>query len=332
MKLLHSLLIATGMLALVPLSAHGSVSLLDGLAFYLDFEGATPMNTAGTSVTMTNNGTGGVTSNSLTGHFAPIESLAGKAGYFNRSESDWIGINTSLGSGTAAAGGTSLGYSFTISAWYYTEIGGVHSGDKRLFVYESKGDYDLSYAIRGDSTPVNGSYTGTVYTSANNPISYNVSNAGYFDSTNNLGAWNQVVETFTLTDTTITKQMYLNGELAGTTTMPQASLSSAGINLGTYRGADGRYWDGFLDEVGLWNRALSSDEIAALYELNYIEGRSVTSLAPEPSRAALMMAAFAALSLRRNRRRPCFTSTPVRHDSISSRPALAKALPSLHSD
>ncbi|HSJ01294.1 MAG TPA: LamG domain-containing protein, partial [Verrucomicrobium sp.] len=190
------------------------------------------------------------------------------------------------------------------SAWYYMEIGGPHSGDKRLFVYESKGDYDLSYAIQAGATSTDGTYEGTVYTSANNPNSYSVGNAGYFNSADNLGAWNHVVETFSSDGTTVTKLMYLNGELAGTTTMPHGSLSSAGINLGTYRSANDRYWDGFLDEVGLWKRALSSEEIAALYELNYFEGRSVTSLAPEPSRAALMMAAFAALSLRRNRRRP----------------------------
>ncbi|MEZ0388360.1 MAG: hypothetical protein ACAI34_14900, partial [Verrucomicrobium sp.] len=115
------------MLTLVPLSAHGSVSLLDGLAFYLDFEGATPVDTSGKNVTMTNNGTGGVTSNTLFGHYSgtenpiAIEGLAGKAGFFNRADKDWIGVNASLGAGTAASGGTSLGYSFTISAWYYLQ-------------------------------------------------------------------------------------------------------------------------------------------------------------------------------------------------------------------
>lgn len=308
MKHLLSLLCATGLLAGLVQPARGSVSLLDGLSFYLDFEGAAPVDSSGNNVKITNTG---VTSNTLTGHHSevPPPALAGNAGFFNRSEKDWLRIGASYGSTAAPSGGTALGYSFTISAWYYLQpqndpSGGGSSG-ARMFVYEGQSDYDLSYGIRTDLGSSNGSYTGTVYSSGASPTDYSVSNAAYYDPLTNEGAWQNVVETVSLSEDglTITKKMYLNGELQGTTSYASSVLASPGIHLGTYRSANDRYWDGFMDEVGLWNRALTDVEISDLYDLTYIDGLSVTSLAPEPSRAVLLMLGIVGLHLRRSRRR-----------------------------
>lgn len=297
MKHLLSLLCATGMLAGLVQPARGSVSLLDGLSFYLDFEGSAPVDTSGNNVVVTNSG---VTSNTLTGHYGAIAGVAGNAGYFNRADKDWLQIGLGYGKLAADPAPQPLAYSFTISAWYYLQPESAPTD--RLFLYEGDVDYDLSFGIRGDLASSNGSYTGTAYNAGK--TNYDVSNAAYYDATTNEGAWQQVVETFSSDGTIVTKKIYLNGELVGTTsTMAQGSLYSPAINLGTYRDNTGRYWDGFMDEIGLWNRALTDVEISDLYDLTYIDGLSVTSLAPEPSRAVLLMLGIVGLHLRRSRRR-----------------------------
>ena len=63
---------------------------------------------------------------------------------------------------------------------------------------------------------------------------------------------------------------YLNGAVVGT---PQSdnsvnqSISTSGISLGigTIPNFLGNYFPGNIDEVGIWNRALSASEVATLY-------------------------------------------------------------------
>ncbi|WP_156345882.1 hypothetical protein [Verrucomicrobium spinosum] len=153
MKNLLSLLCATGMLAGLVQPALGSVSLLDGLSFYLDFEGSAPVDTSGKNVVVTNSG---VTSNTLTGHYGAIAGVAGNAGYFNRSEKDWLQIGLGYGKLAADPAPQPLAYSFTISAWYYLQPESAPTD--RLFLYEGDVDYDLSFGIRGDLASSNGSY------------------------------------------------------------------------------------------------------------------------------------------------------------------------------
>jgi hypothetical protein len=62
-------------------------------------------------------------------------------------------------------------------------------------------------------------------------------------------------------------QLYVNGQLQGTVTV---NLAQNYGNFPLYLGTSGQaYWDGklagTLDEVSLYNRALSSNEIAAIY-------------------------------------------------------------------
>ncbi|MCF7837258.1 MAG: CehA/McbA family metallohydrolase [Candidatus Marinimicrobia bacterium] len=69
-----------------------------------------------------------------------------------------------------------------------------------------------------------------------------------------------------LTRASGTQQLYRNGaQVASATEAELHPQWCAGLRLGTYRHADGRYWPGRLDEVALWDRALSPTEIQALY-------------------------------------------------------------------
>ena len=61
-------------------------------------------------------------------------------------------------------------------------------------------------------------------------------------------------------------KMYLNGQLAGT--YPFVDWTDAPIEIGHWaynNGSQDWSWDGSIDAVGIWNRALSDSEVAALY-------------------------------------------------------------------
>ena len=62
-------------------------------------------------------------------------------------------------------------------------------------------------------------------------------------------------------------QLWINGveEDTGTTTSTMSSSNFTCFRVGTYRGANDRFFDGKIDEVGIWSRALTSTEISELY-------------------------------------------------------------------
>ncbi len=65
-------------------------------------------------------------------------------------------------------------------------------------------------------------------------------------------------------------QLYLDGqEISGFVdekeTGTGALAHTNGLHLGTYRAGDGRFFEGELDEVAVWNRVLSAEELATLW-------------------------------------------------------------------
>lgn len=61
---------------------------------------------------------------------------------------------------------------------------------------------------------------------------------------------------------------YINGIATGTTaSVGTISTPSGTAYLGRYAIASSSYFDGSMDEVGMWNRALSAEEVALLYSL-----------------------------------------------------------------
>jgi hypothetical protein len=276
--------------------AEASTTLTDNLVLYLDFESDALGDSSGVGTKVANNG---VTSNTLTGHYGEVVGISGKAGFFNRSQGDYAKLALSYGSAVAPAGGSSLGYSFTISSWYYLQPQDPNpTGDKRFFVYESDENFELSFYIRGyqNGQPPAAFNTEGV-TSTNGPVT-GIGSSTRYDLATHEGSWNHILETFDSDGTSITKKTYLNGVLKNTATRAiSAFQNSSAINLGTYRDNNNRYWDGFLDEVGVWNRALTANEVTELYEMN----RSGLSLVPEPSRAALLFVGVGWVWSRRRR-------------------------------
>jgi hypothetical protein len=80
-----------------------------------------------------------------------------------------------------------------------------------------------------------------------------------------LNQWYHAVFTY---DNSFLK-LYINGILVSqiATTIDINILSNSGISIGSSNQANG-YWyesDSKIDDIGIWNRALSQDEITALY-------------------------------------------------------------------
>lgn len=115
-------------------------------------------------------------------------------------------------------------------------------------------------------------------------LSYNHPNAGnkishWKNSNTNIHAWNifsanplvyNPINNQTWYNFTIVKQgnnysYYINGQLDKTSVAVSSALSQMiGMRFG-YSGATSEYLNGKLDDIGIWNRALTQAEITALY-------------------------------------------------------------------
>lgn len=61
-------------------------------------------------------------------------------------------------------------------------------------------------------------------------------------------------------------KIYIDGALANSTTITYSTTGQ--INFFGYNNHTGSQWDGLLDDIGIWNRVLTQQEITALYQGN----------------------------------------------------------------
>ena len=192
-------------------------------------------------------------------------------------------------------GSAQLGNSFSISTWQYLSPGATNASN-RYFVFEASDNFDVSW---GSTT-----LTGTLPTT--NPIGF----AAYIGETGPVGTpstlalsqgeWHQVVHTFSSDGTTTTLQVYVDGVVTGLTgTKATVDINFASLYFGRQRGTNttDRDWDGMLDEIGIWDRALTASEVSDLRAL----GLAGLSVVPEPGTAALAGMLGLVLALRRRR-------------------------------
>ncbi|HEY3309491.1 MAG TPA: DUF2341 domain-containing protein [Desulfuromonadaceae bacterium] len=76
-----------------------------------------------------------------------------------------------------------------------------------------------------------------------------------------LNAWNHVVAVLNGTSFTL----YTNGQLVGTTILSAPNIPSINLAIGALEYPGGRYFNGLIDEVRIYNRALTATEIAGRY-------------------------------------------------------------------
>ena len=86
-----------------------------------------------------------------------------------------------------------------------------------------------------------------------------------------IGEWHHVAVTFD--GVSGQSAIYYDGEkvdVSFTTPAGVGTADTGGFHIGTYRGGSGRFFEGLIDEVGIWNRVLREDEIAYLVDGNPI--------------------------------------------------------------
>ncbi len=141
--------------------------------------------------------------------------------------------------------------SFSISAWIYPT--------QNLVYYEGiiGKDYGDSWLLSAGETAAGTSYTG----GSNNSLGFYVAGTRISSAANSipLNTWTHVAGTF---DGSV-KTIYINGTQVGTQTVSVNMQSGTyWINIGG--NGSGDEWKGKLDEITVWNRALTPIEVCAL--------------------------------------------------------------------
>jgi len=141
-----------------------------------------------------------------------------------------------------------IGDGFTIEAWIYASQWRAEAWQGTIVSKDLPGP-DSGYAFRAGK---------------NGTLSFVVSAAGSWqeiqsDPFMNSNQWYHVAAV--KNDDKI--QIYVNGGLVGTNTITaEPSSNNTAIKIGTSTGFPGRYWDGFIDEVRIWNIARTPQQLA----------------------------------------------------------------------
>jgi hypothetical protein len=292
-----------GTVALFTSGAHAALSL--GLVAYYDFEesgtaglankasGALPgTNASWSSGTFGNSAGPGFSGDAA---FNPGDGLSNRSNLLIGNALNVVDLNNQYM--IVPLGTPQLGDTFTISAWTNLTHGATNSS-ARFHVVESSnsGVYDVSWGTTSTySTSGRQNYVAYVENTTTPVVS------GIYQN-----MWHHVAlvyEPDDLGNPTVT--VYVNGNLATTATDIAGDFAFTSLFFGRGRTgtSDDRDWDGLMDEVAIWNRALTPDEIN-----DGIAGPGATSLyqrglagiaIPEPSMTLLGAVGMLALLRRR---------------------------------
>src|SRR3989344_2019060 len=218
------------------------LSLRSGLVGYWTFDGKDMAN--GVALDKSGNDNHGSPVNIATSTFY----VAGKIGQALKFD----GVNDYVNVGAPAS--LNLTNNYTLSMW--VRLAGFGGGLIRQSNNSSNGAQYDKYSLR----PV--SATSLVFATGNGTT-------GDSDSFN----FNMTFDTWTMVTCTLSssnvKSCYKNGALVGTATNDvDTSLVTPTVGLiGTLRNAAGNFSNGVLDDIRIYNRALSANEIKQLYNL-----------------------------------------------------------------
>lgn len=182
------------------------------------------------------------------------------------------------------------GESITISAWF--RVGNFDQNWQALIAHGEASDWRI--ARRGDGNELG--YAGGTGDIPNPATALNI----------NDGAWHNIVA---ITESGVSTRLWVDGSLVGTSGgAPNISDNGAAQMFigGNPQGDAGatnanqyRPWNGDIDDVGLWNRALSPAEVTEIYN----SGAAGISLGNIPEPSTGILGALAGLALVFNRRR-----------------------------
>lgn len=144
----------------------------------------------------------------------------------------------------------------TTSVWFRPDA----PGDGRQAIFETSGDWSVSLELTAGA--------GRLKYSVRVPGSDVIAES---DIVPTAGEWHHAAVVYD--EKAGATRLYVDGaEVTGFPHDAKDDLSpngrlapSTGLHLGTYRNADGRFFSGALDDAAVWNRALSADEVAGLW-------------------------------------------------------------------
>jgi hypothetical protein len=175
--------------------------------------------------------------------------------------------------------------SYTYAAWYYLDVPAV---SVRYFVLEASNGstFPASYGLR----LLDGVQSGQVFTSDDSTIG---SASVAFASGPNQ-QWRHIAVTFDAGSKGF--GIYLDGVDLGLTMALSSDATmispSTFLVIGGHRAGTGRNWEGWIDDLAVWDRVLSPAEIASLQ----------TNPVPEPRATTLLVGLAAAMLLLWRRR------------------------------
>lgn len=218
------------------------MSLLTNLLAYwkLDESSGNASDSSGNGITLTNNGT--------------TEYAAGKinngADFGNPNTSKYFTTTNTLG-----IDGGAISYSF----WMKPAAAPPSNDDYRLFEQQNTSSSKTAYRliIKDQSGTKKITFNRLRMNVANDDVEVN--------QTFTNGVWYHICYTYDGT----TMRGYVNGLEVGNNTGSGNGNLATGYNAGTHIGADnggsGQAFDGMIDEIGVWSRALTPTEVSQLY-------------------------------------------------------------------
>ena len=161
------------------------------------------------------------------------------------------------------------------------DINGVYNGSLSISLWFKESAYGY-FNLFGTTPLVNYVMQGTIYIAAvNNTLGFSIKNNQrkieyqYASTGTHDNVWKHIVciMTYDSSAGNFDVDMYLNGVSVGTKSGTQPTTGQITINGSSYLGvADpnylytNRYFNGSMDEVAIWNTALTSTQVQSIYD------------------------------------------------------------------
>jgi hypothetical protein len=202
------------------------------------------------------------------------------------------GRNNYISTGISSA---DVGNSFTISVWFALTPGAANNSN-RYQLLESGNNFNVSLGTNAVTTTIG---PGASY----NYLGYVNGSTAAAVTANSIttGSWHHAAMVYSSGSLTL----YLDGSAVGTHTNGTATNAFTNLVFGRQRTTDAgdREWDGMIDELAIWNRALTASEINNATtgpEADSLYKRGLAGLAvPEPS--IVLLGGLGLLTLLRRR-------------------------------
>lgn len=158
-------------------------------------------------------------------------------------------------------GTTDLGINFTISAWHALTPGAANTSN-RFHTFEAETGFDVSWGT-----------SNTAFTTPQTAYPYlayigEAPGGGFGPASVASQAWHHVAHCVSSNGTTTTLRLYVDGSLIASRTVDTNLIAFDAILFGRHRTSTtgDRDWDGMIDEVALWNRTLTANEVNEIYQ------------------------------------------------------------------